>query len=55
MFKKDSRYITRGANEKLDLNLYFGVWLISWIKREWVRLLTSFQNKKVWRKNCNRT
>ena len=26
MFKKESRYITRGANEKLDLRLQFILW-----------------------------
>ncbi|WP_242944998.1 DUF960 family protein [Clostridium perfringens] len=26
MFKKESRYITRGANEKLDLRLQLIIW-----------------------------
>lgn len=35
MFKKESRYITRGANEKLDLRLQLVLWsLIDRLKEE---------------------
>ena len=48
MFKKESRYITRGANEKLDLRLQLILWsMIDKWRGKGIRLLTSFQSKKM--------
>ena len=50
MFKKESRYITRGANEKLDLRLQLIIWsMIDKLNEEGIKIYTDmgFSKKEI--------
>ncbi|WP_374789118.1 DUF960 family protein [Clostridium perfringens] len=47
MFKKESRYITRGANEKLDLRLQLILWSMIYKLNEEIKELDYLQVFKI--------